>query len=784
MKLCLTDEHYRYGSYRRQDFKPDILYGLVSFGGMEALFAPAFFMARDHWVERHRAALDPLRVKDYEAQLQESLKTVAGDDVFFEEICGTVLSLRRRFFAEEEERLFLLDAEEPNPDPEQVDIDQSDRWEKGMEKGGSVFFLLADARYAGIMREDVRKALRRGLRVYAAASETERGIFPRAGSLRRLFPEEGIRLLACEGPLDGLEGEEAAAEEIREGWAFILYYGERGMTDCRNLAVPALVRCVPESLTGKTLAGQFLRKGRCDLFVPPHFDILPTVPLSRRTLASFRQFADLSRKHGDRVYALPARELYRRWPEAFFSVYDEENSELPEGAAWPGTETDGDWYADFCNRRDAVLSGLMEKVPGVHRLGGWFALDTMEQKPVPWTAEGEAAGILVHGALLDRAVDAEVLMSDGEAISPRKLTAEMKEPGPGLILNYLFFLTPRLGELYDRLRTERPEEQANLRGGHLDYMLCNRNGRRVETFPLFRKACMAMKNDGTFAFFHFRLGGGACGINGQEIRWSAGDVDPANPGETAVYTPYLSCGEEGNRFTYAKAVGAGRVNFVILQDRLICARDGDVLLPGIGAVISLEREKGLAVLQGCGFAPKENGYFSWETAPEVRLTLDPPEGFSREAWQEVRWAYGGGLTLIQDGESCFADEETASLHLAREGWLSPLSAQTQESDIAAMVRHPRTAIGLTRKGRLFALVFSGRSSVSAGADYREMCRIAKKLVPDVKDLMNVDGGGSALLAVTESGRFFEYSCPSASPGTPAGMVRPINTVFRIRLRNT
>ena len=63
----------------------------------------------------------------------------------------------------------------------------------------------------------------------------------------------------------------------------------------------------------------------------------------------------------------------------------------------------------------------------------------------------------------------------------------------------------------------------------------------------------------------------------------------------------------------------------------------------------------------------------------------------------------------------------------------------------------------------------------------EMCEITRKLVPDVSDLMNVDGGGSAVLGITAEGRFFEYSWPSSSPGTLAGMARPINSIFRIRL---
>ena len=43
------------------------------------------------------------------------------------------------------------------------------------------------------------------------------------------------------------------------------------------------------------------------------------------------------------------------------------------------------------------------------------------------------------------------------------------------------------------------------------------------------------------------------------------------------------------------------------------------------------------------------------------------------------------------------------------------------------------------------------------------------------------GGGSAVLGITAEGRFFEYSWPSSSPGTLAGMARPINSIFRIRL---
>lgn len=771
MPMNLTEKSYRWGSYRRGDLKGDILYGVVSFDGVEALMAPGFTLARDAWAERHRDALPPERVTAYLNQLREKIQAAATDEAYFEEIGGMARALRRQVIGSDVDRLFLRDAENPHTELEKPDIDQSDRLDSLLDGGGSAFFLLSDARFFRLMRDDLCRARQRGLALHVAVSETEGGIFPTERLLRELLPEKDIAFVACDGPLDGI----ALPGPVR-----VLYYGERGLTDCRNLAVPAFVRCLPESLTGRALAGQFIRRGRCDLYIPPRFDILPLVPMRRRTLASFRQLARLSRAHGDEIYSLPCEELYRRWPEAFFSVYDEEHGDLPAGAAWPEGEATGDWYRDYCVRRDAVLAGLLESVPGVKRLGGWFALDTFEEAPVPWTAQGEAKGILVHGVRVNAPVRARVILSEEEPISPRVLAAEAPHEGVGLMLNYLFFMTSRLADLYNRIRADRPREWLRERVGHLDYMLYRQNGRRVESFPLFRKACMAMREDGTFAFFHFRLGGGSCAMGGQNLRWEAADVDPAQPGEIAVYTPYLSCPDSGApKYTYAKAVGAGRVNLIFAQDRLVCARDGDVLLPCAGVALSLEREKGLQFLTACGFKPEADGYFAWDTKPETQIVLDPPQGFSPEEWQHIEWAYGGGLTLIHEGQSCFADAETAAAHLAREGWASPLSAQTQESDIASMVRHPRTAVGLTRQGSLFALVYSGRSSVTAGANYQEMCRIAQKLVPDVWELMNVDGGGSSLLAVTVGDRLIEYNWPSTTPGTLAGMARPINSIFRI-----
>ncbi len=118
----------------------------------------------------------------------------------------------------------------------------------------------------------------------------------------------------------------------------------------------------------------------------------------------------------------------------------------------------------------------------------------------------------------------------------------------------------------------------------------------------------------------------------------------------------------------------------------------------------------------------------------------------------------------------------------KEGWLSPLSRQTQESALHNLSKHPHTAIGVTWENELVILVFSGRIRISSGANYYEMCRIARELVPNIRCLMNVDGGGSAVLGMVLNGSFVELSCPAAVSGSSCvGMVRPIKSMLHLRI---
>jgi hypothetical protein len=199
------------------------------------------------------------------------------------------------------------------------------------------------------------------------------------------------------------------------------------------------------------------------------------------------------------------------------------------------------------------------------------------------------------------------------------------------------------------------------------------------------------------------------------------------------------------------------------------------MLPSIGVVLSLGKEAGISLLRKLNGKIMADGYYSINE-PSVIVGLDPPEGFKESEWNDMKWAYGGGMTLISD-ESGKMQNDSVENHLIAEGWLSPLSMQTQESEIHKLTCHPRTALGLTRDGKLFVLVFSGRTVLSQGVDYHEMCTLANKMIPNIKHMINVDGGASSVLGAVIRRSFVELSYPAASDSTCAGMSRKINTIF-------
>lgn len=898
-RLTLTNGAWRFGSYPRGSYKTDNLYLFYNYKDVFIQHNRGNIYVTDQLADRlaDRGLLALEKREDYLRILKNlAEKTERFDRWPIEQIYGGIQQLRRRYIGVEvleEDRLFRMengvslasaDERKFQADSDHSSDNFSDNstlfplcLDMGRKRDAllcgcrSVILALCAPEWFPQLREDIKQALTLGKQVYLITCPVSGGQLPTADVLRRALGSlaENVCFLSCRDRNLGLNPGNISwdahlAEDIEANRTFLTVYGEEGLLLCRSLRIDSLVYAVPSCFFTRIVTNQTDGDYPCLAWVPRGFDIVREVPLTERSRITYWQIARLWERYGDAICGSSVEELYLRYPQYFLNIY-ENGSNCPEAdPAWPirlhwpehyTPDKLTDVLPQFYRMKDETLAHWLEKQDGVRYLSAYFDAD-LNQTAIPWDATEPQNGILVHGVRLSRAQNSRVIRCGGKTLRQilrqdyESLTAgaamEMaasSQVSPAsfkILSNFLFFLTPKLAAYYNELRRDRPREQTRIDGGHLDYMLTQENGQRLETFPLYRKPCIAMTDEGRFLFFRYRLGGGSVTIRGFRISWSADAVDvpasltsifpvasPASAFPVIVFTPYLSRQDEEQEMPdYTLAVGAGRLNLIIIQDRLVCVRQGDVLLPCAGVVISLDERTAANFIRQTGLEPREDGYFSdrnsrdnsehlsgtAELSIPVQIHLDDPSHISPQQWQQVVWAYGGGLSLIWDGESLWKDRcdkpdrrgdlgtsdgnndpgvhdslGNHSTHenqntyggsaVAMEGWLCPLSRQTQETPIHQRAKHPRTAVGVTREGDLFVLVFSGRTALSSGADYQEMCRIAQKLWPDVWCMMNVDGGGSSVLGLSVNGSFLELSYPSTSPGSCAGMARPVYTAL-------
>lgn len=645
-------------------------------------------------------------------------------------------------------------------------IDQRAKNQELLQNCDAAIFLLTSPELFEIMGEDVEFAENCGKKVYVCASCDGSGDLPDRLQLAAWLGGKPVQWL--ETCPQGIQYDPALQAAIDAGKACLLFYGEEGLHHCRTLALDAIVTAHPVGYHAQALCNQL--GDSCDnvIYIPKGLDITPYVPIIAQSRLTYYHLAKLWRQRGDSIYGLSPAQLYKLYPDTFVNIYDTLDAyALPICA-------EGEDFAAFDESKEQSVCNYVNQFDNISYTSAYFDAH-LEQKPICYDETQKQPGILVHSIRVRAAKGAKVIQCP-KGVTPRKLLAGKDFSGAALVSNFLFFMTPKLDILYNHLRKDRPYEQADASGGHLDYMLTWENGVRKETFPLFKKCCVAMTGDGQFLFFNYRLGGGSACIGRSDIRWESADVDPEEPGAVCVYTPFCTADlSEADRESFVKPVGQGRINICILQDRIVCIRKGDVLLPGAGVVISLSQAAGESLLSQ--LQPLQDGYYD-VSGLGLQVCLDGPAELDRDTWSRVQWAWGGGLSMILDGVA-MGDDGDMLPWFFREGWMSPLSRQTQESVYHQSVKHPRTSIGMAENGDLLLLVMSGRTWRSTGADYEEIIGIARKLYPDVKTLMNMDGGGSAVLGLAENGSFLELSCPATSTGSCVGMVRPINTMLYI-----
>lgn len=121
---------------------------------------------------------------------------------------------------------------------------------------------------------------------------------------------------------------------------------------------------------------------------------------------------------------------------------------------------------------------------------------------------------------------------------------------------------------------------------------------------------------------------------------------------------------------------------------------------------------------------------------------------------KMRTAVGGGPVLLQAGALKITNEEERKFYGA-----------------AINDRHPRTAMGYTREGKLVILVIQGRHpGLAEGATLLQAARLLQEL--GCVEALNLDGGGSSCLLV--NGR------ETITPASEKGIQRAVPAVFMIQ----
>lgn len=790
--LQLTEKDRGNGSYLRMNYKTDVINSFFRYREINITFSKTNPPIRVNDGLTEQMLINGLITREdkdtYEKQIGRSFENIdLFDGYSLEALYLHIQRIRKQVLgihALEKIREFkALQGVDFDPTG---GIDQRQKKSELMCKSHAIIFVLFEAELYSLMEKDICEAKRLGKEIYVLVSRDEGDILPTKGELMRWqadcqWSDSGEynidRFLKATSDLSGdtfecIEGQSSLQHQVDLGKVCLFAYGEDGLLQCRSLKLDSIVSAIPSGYHVRAVTNQLSCRRACVVYVPSQLDITRWVRLTEKTRISFWQLAKLWEAYGDRIYGYSLEELYYRYPQHFLNIYDnlgecvEARPEYPIQIASP--QKGG--MAQFDQDREMAIKEYLNRMDNVQYYSACY--------------DGP---ILVNAVRVKRAEKARVVQCEKSA-ELRKLFSTDELSGPAIVSNFLFFLTPKLASLYNDLRKDRPREQVDVQVGHLDYMLYEKDGKRIETFPLFRKACIALNKNGEFMFFNFRLGGGTIHVGDFTLSWSDTDVDvltedtadSACQAPVRIFTPYFSLpdGDE-DRQTYRSIVGAGRINLVILQDRICCVRKGDVILPGFGVVVSLEESLGQTVIDGLGLPLLENGYYD-AGGLEPIVELDAPSQITKEQWAQVKWAYGGGLSLILDGKGlCDGD---LGQWFEEEGWMTPLSRQTQESALHKMEKHPRTAIGITQNGDLVIIVYSGRTNKSIGADYREMIGIARKMFPDIQTLMNVDGGGSAVLGMVVNGSFMELSYPSTSTDSCVGMTRPVNTVLYVDIK--
>jgi len=360
---------------------------------------------------------------------------------------------------------------------------------------------------------------------------------------------------------------------------------------------------------------------------------------------------------------------------------------------------------------------------------------------------------------------------DKELLDMREFAKRVPSEKPVFLVNFLYFATQKLLGIHD---SKRPAEEKIGRANFFIDGLYDAATNQT-TFPLYNKAFVGATKEGALTFGNQGLKSGSIKINDFEISWQTESVNAQTERDFIIYTPHLSKQDLENTrqdfHQYQKEVGQGRINLLVVNDRLIGARKGPLNLSPFGVVLSFDSKFEEKIVKDIGLKKAESGYYALPKTVSLSLTL--PEN------EKYRWKYNGANLLFKNGIDLMTNETVARNEFLQEGWYDPLSMQTQETQVQQWVRGPRAVIGVDKEDNPFMGVVSGRTKESVGARFDELTAILKDNIPTIKDAINLDGGASSCLGMIYKQEFFELSLPCCTAFTTTGMARPVNSLLLV-----
>ncbi len=745
--MKIATKAFRFGSIQRKTYKRYIKRYLYRYRGVNADLVNGNEFIVDELMEELCAhgTVSKAELETYYLALAEMLHALPQmEEETDEEIYREVLQIREIYRTAAVDRYLLKKKKEMNCKNWQPvqGIDQSKFFWEAAEKTGFATLILMDAELLQACADTYLKLKEMGIRTRVFIQKQRRLDTSVTGmdSLQGLIdPEDRVDV---DGENFGFPLHEIELQATDE---LVVGFGEWFVGAFRTLSVNAYLVCRSQEILTRATTNSIEKEEMHWIYVPAAYDLIASIPVVERAVVNYRVLSWISEEHGLEIYRLPVLELMNRFPTYFLHGSSNLNSSLPFQVG--PTESEEDFLG---NKNKSIFKWVQKQAPDIE-MGARTILDR-NGNPMKVTF----AKLARLQAYKTRVVSTE---------KAQDIRSFFRESGIdyGLAMNYLFFATDKSIATYNQMRKDRPLEQVDRSGWHIDY----RKNEAGETFPLYAKAAMGADEDGELHFFRKRLGAGVISLNDQRIVWQENQVDSEEAGEFCIFTPYGVKTDTEDYLSTCVVVGEDRVNLVVVNDRVVSIRKGGVMLPNIGVVLSFEEK---------GWNQKfplerfdEQGYGCAET---FHFTL------SLERAAAYRWVYGGAMFLIHKGEA-FDTEEKLMAEFRKEGWLSDLSKQTQDSETFRLEKHPRSMMGQTQSGEFFMVVCSGRSKHSVGADYLDLIQIAKDLFNDVEMLVNVDGGASSFMGLIHRGEVLELSDVTFTNDSSAGTLRPLNSIFTI-----